>query len=547
MIPGFHIFDIAVPIAFVLFILCVRIIYVVFIRKSSRRERALQIRIPWLRGLLAQITVSYVWVTVSSVLVLEILLIILFSMGSSTTNQGYIDQQVLETAIAYSNQISEQVHGIPPGPSFSFVLGETGSNLDISQLQGNNVPYISKLYPADQQVAFALFVDTNGVIRASSYPARYPVGMPLAQIAPEKSWHVSEVLKGGPQNGRIEVAGIVQTEAFEPVVSYGKVIGVISVQVPLIDNQNSLWSIIPRLLSSTIGLIVLTAPIGALFSLITTRKLVRRLHALKNATALVANGRYEQRVQVMRKDELGQLEQQFNRMAEQLGESIAQGQQLAEQNARLAERARISRELHDAISQNLFSLHMLAGGLQTAVPADSPLHEEILTLKQTTATMMREMRALLLELRPAQLEHLGLADALEDIATAYRSRLSITVTTSIASITLPAQLEHALLRITQEAFSNAARHANASALSLALSQCEDMVRLVITDNGKGFVPDTNGMQHGLGLKLMQERAQELCGSFTLCTSPGQGTSIYVNIPYKVAAEEIAYDSCRDHR
>src|SRR5262249_40986036 len=119
-------------------------------------------------------------------------------------------------------------------------------------------------------------------------------------------------------------------------------------------------------LASGAALALLAAPIGGIFGLVTTRSLVRRLRKLATVATLFADGDYEQRVHVTRRDEIGQLEQQFNRMAQQLAESMGHREVLAEQNARLAERSRISRELHDAISQDLFSLRMLVGGLHTA-------------------------------------------------------------------------------------------------------------------------------------------------------------------------------------
>jgi two-component system, NarL family, sensor histidine kinase LiaS len=131
------------------------------------------------------------------------------------------------------------------------------------------------------------------------------------------------------------------------------------------------------------------------------------------ASTRFANGDYAQRVQVSHADEVGQLEQQFNRMAEQLVASIAQQQTLAEQNARIQERARISRDLHDAISQNLFSLRTLIDGLHMAIGAGAEtaaLRPHIALLEQTTNTMTQEMRALLLEMRPPQLEGLTLAE-----------------------------------------------------------------------------------------------------------------------------------------
>ena len=288
-----------------------------------------------------------------------------------------------------------------------------------------------------------------------------------------------------------------------------------------------------RLASSILLSLLIAAPVGGLFGLVTTRGLVRRLHSLVRASTRFANGDYRERVQVRRSDEVGQLEQQFNRMAEQLVASIAQQQALAEQNARMQERARISRDLHDAVAQNLFSLRTLIDGLQAEIGAGaeaSALRPRIALLEQTTSTMTREMRALLLEMRPPQLEGLTLAEALEALAEGYTSRLGIAVTTSLAPVALSATVEQALLRITQEALSNAARHANASLIALSLAAQDQMACLTVDDNGRGMKPDVRGTTHGLGLRLMQERVQELRGTFVLETAPGRGTRLEICVP-----------------
>src|SRR5258708_12275096 len=99
---------------------------------------------------------------------------------------------------------------------------------------------------------------------------------------------------------------------------------------------------------------------------------------------------------------------------------------------------------------------MLTDGLQTLLPADSDLQSPIAAIEQTTTNMIREMRALLLELRPIQLDGLGLAAALEELAATYRARLEMIVMTSLVSVPLAANVEHTLLRVAQEALPNAA-------------------------------------------------------------------------------------------
>lgn len=291
--------------------------------------------------------------------------------------------------------------------------------------------------------------------------------------------------------------------------------------------------------------LVVMAPIGSLFSLISTHRIVDRIRRLVSATTRFADGDYSKRVQVVRSDEVGQLEEHFNRMAAQLDESIAQRQALAEQNARMQERARISRELHDAISQELFSIRTLANGLHAAIQVGAPAQElepHIALLEQITITITREMRALLLEMRPPQLEGLCFAEAIAVLADAYTTRLGIAVTTAISPVVLGADEENALLRITQEAFTNSARHSNATLIHLELASKGEMAVLSVADNGQGFDPTLIGHPYGLGLHLMEERANELGGHFSLNSAPGQGTRIEVQVP-----QEINNDTSRDCR
>ena len=290
-----------------------------------------------------------------------------------------------------------------------------------------------------------------------------------------------------------------------------------------------------------IVLTVVAAPLlGGLFGIITTRGIVERVQQLVAAAVHIAAGNYALRVSISGNDEIGQLEAQFNRMAGQLAESMASREALAKENARLGERARIARELHDAISQDLFSLRMLMDGLCQALPDDSYLQPRITTVEQTTRRMIREMRALLLELRPTQLEQLDLAAALQELAALYRDRCDVTVTAAIVTIPLSARIEHTLLRMAQEALSNAVRHAGATAISVSLELHEEKIVFTVADNGKGFCNDEGKPHYGLGLDLMRERAHELGGSFDLRTAPGQGTRIHICLP-----QEEAHDSRHD--
>lgn len=506
-------------------------------------------------GLRAHMTISYVWVTVTSLLFLEILvMVILAFLAYSSQMVPIIEPMVKQEAVLYALQASSQAQGNQLNPQSTFLPHRSASLVLPADSPEHSptipISYINTNYAASRPVPFALLIAPDGQVVASSYPQRYPPHTFIWRLLSDRAVSVAGALSGSVQSGASLITSGRVLYASAPVWGKNeKVIGAIYVEVPnslpfqsSLNITDVLQSSLRIPLISLLVLLLITPPIGGLFGAIATRGLVRRIHRLATATKKFADGNYVQEVPVSGNDEVGQLEAQFNWMAEQLKENIAKQQELAEQNARLAERDRISRELHDALSQDLFSLHMLAGGLQAAISEESPLYPPVTTLKQSTQTIIHEMRALLLELRPTQLEQLGLPAALEDLAAAYRARLDIEVTTQIQAVSLSPRIEHAILRIAQEALSNAARHADATVVTLTLLPEEETITLTIVDNGQGFEPNLSEKgQHGMGLFTMQERVQELHGTFELKSAPGQGTHIRICLP-----REEEDDSHRHH-
>lgn len=500
-----------------------------------------------LRGLQARMTFSYVWVTALFVLLLEILasflFIILLNFNLETNDLALAER----VGVQYAYAASLQSDGLVLNPRSTFQPGQPYSLAPPGgRVPGENarhtfglinltIPYVTERNPTEPLLAIALLVAPDGRVVASSYPTRYPGNTPFSLMLPHQSVAVAQALHGNSIFAKTLPDTIYVAETIWG--KQGQPIGALYIQaqqgsVGLTDVLQSAYTNWLPLTIIILLVLVVTTPIGSLFSLLTTRGLVRRIRHLAEVTTNFASGDYSQRVPVLRQDEVGQLEHHFDQMADQLVESINQQRELAAQNARLAERTRISRELHDAISQDLFSLRLLAYGLQDALPEESDVQTQAATLERTTSRMIREMRALLLELRPAHLEQLGLAEALNDLAASYGERLEMTVTADIAPVSLPPEAEHTLLRVAQEALSNAVRHAHATRITLSLTQVEQGVDLAIRDNGEGFELDESQKQYGLGLNSMQERVRELHGTFTLHTSPGQGTEITVHLPLK---------------
>jgi signal transduction histidine kinase len=297
-------------------------------------------------------------------------------------------------------------------------------------------------------------------------------------------------------------------------------------EIPASNQDGVAWSAVLQQLG--VGLVVLigAVPVGIMFGLLSTRRLIGRLRRLATSTAAVANGDYQRRVAVSGRDEVAVLENGFNQMAERLTATVSAERQLAGAE----ERARIARELHDAISQDLFSLRMLAGGMRKALPPGSPLLAQVETMEQTATGTMEEMQALLLHLRPVALGEGGLVPALQALSGAYRERLGARVHARLEPVRLGPEAEHAVLRIVQEALANAVKHARPDHIALTLVEQDGQVTVTIRDDGVGFSPADSEAHHGLGLRLMSERATEVGGVLRIDSLPGRGTTVEVSLP-----------------
>jgi nitrate/nitrite-specific signal transduction histidine kinase len=203
----------------------------------------------------------------------------------------------------------------------------------------------------------------------------------------------------------------------------------------------------------------------------------------------------------------------------------------AEESAAAAERNRLARDLHDAVSQTLFSVSLIAEVLPRIYARD-PIQgaQRLDELRQLTRGALAEMRTLLLELRPAALAEANLSDLLRQLGEAVtgRARIPVEVRTEDTD-TLPTEVRVALYRIAQEALNNVAKHSGAATATVSLSPLDEPrggLRLVIQDDGAGFDPAEAGTGQ-LGLGIMKERAEAIKASLTLSSAPGQGTTVSV--------------------
>jgi signal transduction histidine kinase len=219
-------------------------------------------------------------------------------------------------------------------------------------------------------------------------------------------------------------------------------------------------------------------------------------------------------------------------VADQVGVAVenARLRQQAERAAVIEERERLARELHDSVTQSLYSLTLFAeAGANLAEAGDlAAVKHDLHRMGETAQQALKEMRLLVYELRPPDLEHEGLIGALHQRLSAVEGRVNIRARLVAEELVqLPPQVEEELYRIAQEALNNALKHAAAAAITVYLRVEGKEVELEVVDDGSGFDPATADRTGGMGLVNMRERAVKLGGTLTIVSTSGAGTSVKV--------------------
>jgi len=202
----------------------------------------------------------------------------------------------------------------------------------------------------------------------------------------------------------------------------------------------------------------------------------------------------------------------------------------AQDTAIREERQRLARDLHDSVTQALYSITLHAEGARLLLASGEVVMvaDALRGLQDTAQEALDEMRLLIFELRPPILEQVGLVAALQARLNAVEGRANLQTTFIADGVgALPALVEQALYRIVQEALNNVLKHAHAQHITVQLRQVHTRVVLEISDDGVGFdLAHANG---GLGLRGIAERVAQLAGTFTLQSVPGAGTQLCVEV------------------
>lgn len=398
-------------------------------------------------------------------------------------------------------------------------VNDTGLNANVTvgfgdepqlDLNGAGDVYILALDPAGRLIGSTLLTDQPMLVRSFDVAALPGLAGLLATADGDSSFLLDQQARRGivvsPVNaGRrlgtlVYVANNLSDQLFEP------------------------REIVTTLSATSATLMLAASLIGLVFGLAVASGLTRRLRAIEQVTANWGRGDFSERLSDRPADEIGQLSQQLNVVADQIERLIRERQQFAT----LEERNRLARDLHDSVKQHVFAASMNLAAADTLWQRNAVAAAALANSAATAiAAARRELTDIIDALRPAALAQSDLPTALTNLAAQWSAQSQIMVSTQIdPAIQLPATVEEALFRIAQEALANVARHSGAHSVALSLQWEAGHPTLRISDDGHGFDPATTAS--GMGLRSMRERAAAAGAELTI-HSDGAGSIVEVRL------------------
>jgi two-component system, NarL family, sensor histidine kinase LiaS len=273
--------------------------------------------------------------------------------------------------------------------------------------------------------------------------------------------------------------------------------------------------------------------------------LKERIENLSILISYLSKGKYSARIYDKEYgDEISHLVNELNELADKMQNQVKSLQRMADEKndyakeahkvATMEERQRLARDLHDAVSQQLFALTMMSQATVRLLEKNpEKAKEQMKEIAQMALQAQTEMRALLLHLRPVHLSGESLQSGLYNLIEELKKRCQIDFTLDIEEFdNITSATEEQLFRMVQEILSNILRHANATEVLLELKKNDEEIYLYIRDDGSGFdVNEQVGNKTSYGLKTIKERAEELGGTFVVRSKKGEGTYIVIRIPH----------------
>jgi signal transduction histidine kinase len=534
-------------------------------------------------GLQAKLAVSYVLVTSAVVALAGALFLLLVAprllsaadSGARVRTTATRDAETVSGIAARlgrlpnAGELRTQLGRLAPGRANPVCdrAVRLGSGQAMATGDGVAIPCVDGVLGNTKPMSLMLLVGADGKIIATSYPGRFPVGVrPAGLVAVETAGALDRAAAAGGIGGRTPQGGVLW--ALQPVQLAGKGgaagrrLGSVYVQVPAgglagPSTRDMVAMLLPwtsrsdggrlaRLAANAplaqvgAGVLLVALPVGLLLGLLASASLRRRVRRLASGTTRLAWGDLEQRVTVSGRDEIAEIEEGVNRLAEWLSaelqggggrtEDHGGGGRTEDQPADL-ERTQLVREVHESILRDLSSLTVLAGGLRKALPPGSPVGSGVEAIEATATGAVRQMRGLMSQLGPEPpRQESALVPALQELCGTYEARFGVAVQADVATGPLSEPVERAVLQVAREALADAVQHRGPQRIALRIATDERQVEVDVRDDGRGVDNRSAAGGREPGLDLLREWVGELGGSLRLDRRPGTGTRLQVLLP-----------------
>jgi NarL family two-component system sensor histidine kinase LiaS len=305
------------------------------------------------------------------------------------------------------------------------------------------------------------------------------------------------------------------------------VVGVGIVYIEDMPTENDLPANILNLLSRSVLFLLLAAGlVGTLFGFLTAQGMVNRLQRVTQVTDSWSQGDFSEFIDDPVGDEISQLAERLNSMAEQLQQFLKRSQEMAVSE----ERNRLARDLHDSAKQEALAASFHLGTALTLFEHNPEQAKSHLVEADNLVDSVRgELTDLIHELRPPSMNGAQFDETLNEYLIEWAHQTGIRATFSVEGfVDLSLEIKQAIYRIIQEALANVARHSTAENVKVVLDFQDNTVEFCVSDDGLGFDPQEH--HDGMGLDSMYERAESLNGNFNIESAAGQGTKICVTFP-----------------
>lgn len=480
-------------------------------------------RIPPFQRLQWKLTLSYVLVTVAGVITVEVILFAL--LGGMALWSGLFPRSVLPDIQKHALEARPLLETTPINrEALAVRLRATIHEDEPATAQGEGGIHFR--LSAGLPRLEAAITDARGVVLAGAPAEAWRTDQPLAvQLTAAEAAMVGTALRGGATARRLTGDPSGRSAVAVPIPGSDQpVIGSVYVRFrPAYPPGKFLGMLLTVVFPTAAIVALLSAGAGSLFGMFTARRFTRRVDAMAAAAEAWGRGDLTPTIQEDAPDELGQLGRHLNAMAN----GLATLMELRQQMAALEERNRLARELHDTVKQQLFAIAMQLGAARALQERDPiAAHGVLCEVEKLAHHAQQDLTAVIQELRPPT-ETADSVKALRECAEEWSRRHGIAVELRLpATPGLPAAVGQALLRITQEALANVARHSGADKARVSLRRDAAGLCLEIEDYGRGF--DTTAPSSGIGRQSMRERAEALPdGQFHIESTVGKGTRITI--------------------